>query len=435
MLAPDTANDDHEALIQFLYLAPVGLAQIHSDGEIGMVNPICAQLLMPLSHDGGLSNLFTALQGVAPDLRHLVAAFAAERGVVCDGLRIRVTAGGAGSCDPQMLALTVVKLDKVRLMAVLVDITAQVRRERLARQNEAWLHAIMTGVTDYALVSLDHEGRIEDWNESIGRVTGFSAEQVVGQSYALFYPPGATTPDHVVDRLREADQNGWSLDDGWRLKADGSRFWCSAMIAVLPEAPDVALPRADADDAGYCLVLRDITEKRDAAEAHRRSTGCDHLTGVANRRTFFERAELEFERWKRAPRPLSLLYVDVDPFKAVNDEHGHAAGDAVLRQVGATLGTLLREVDLVARVGGEEFAMLLPSTGMHGALEVAELLRAEIAAQTTDVEGAPIRVTLSVGVASMEPDVASVDGLLKRADRALYAAKRAGRNRVECWVA
>ena len=430
--------DDHEALIQFLYLAPVGLVQTGIDGEIAMINPISAQLLMPLSRDGNLSNLFTALQGVAPDLRAQVEGCTAHQGTVCDALRIQVTAGVPGRSDPQMMSLTLLKLDPSRLMAVLTDITQQVRRERLARQNEAWLNAILTGVSDYALVSLDRNGRIDDWNASIGRVTGFTRTAVLGQPYAIFYPPGTTTPDRLLDRLREADEDGWSLDDGWRLKADGSRFWCSAMITVLPDAAATpaqvggAIPAAD-DETTYCLVLRDITDKRAAAEEHRKATTCDHLTGIANRRTFFESAELEFERWKRAPRPLSLLYLDIDHFKMVNDNHGHPAGDAVLRHVATTISELFRQVDVVARVGGEEFAVLLPSTALPDALAVAELLRAAVARQTIDVNGVSIRVTLSVGVASMAADVTGIDALIKRADTALYAAKGAGRNRVECW--
>ena len=180
-------------------------------------------------------------------------------------------------------------------------------------------------------------------------------------------------------------------------------------------------------------MLRDITDKRAAAEEHRKATTCDHLTGIANRRTFFESAELEFERWKRAPRPLSLLYLDIDHFKMVNDNHGHPAGDAVLRHVATTISELFRQVDVVARVGGEEFAVLLPSTALPDALAVAELLRAAVARQTIDVNGVSIRVTLSVGVASMAADVTGIDALIKRADTALYAAKGAGRNRVECW--
>jgi diguanylate cyclase (GGDEF)-like protein/PAS domain S-box-containing protein len=437
----DTLSDitsDYEALIQFLYMAPVGLAQLDARGDIVMINPISAQLLMPLSRDGGLSNLFDALANVAPDLRDLAASFTREQGPICDGLRIQVSAGVRGRIDPQVLSLSLIKLDQTRLMAVLNDISLQVKRERLLRQNEAWFNAVLTGVTDYALISLDANGRIDDWNSSIGRVTGFDQAATLGQPYSIFYPEDATTPDRLIDRLHEAEANGWSLDDGWRIKADGSRFWGSAMIAPLRDraAPDGVEPGPVlmGEERAYCLVIRDITDKREASENHRRATSCDHLTGIANRRAFFEAAELEIERARRTPRPLSLLLFDADNFKRVNDSHGHPAGDAVLRNLADTLSATFRQVDVVARVGGEEFAVLLPSTGVNGALTVAERLRKAVESQRVVADGVPISYTVSAGIATLEADVAGLDALMKRADQALYAAKAAGRNQVKVWT-
>jgi diguanylate cyclase (GGDEF)-like protein/PAS domain S-box-containing protein len=429
--------EEHEALLQFLYLAPVGLAQTSLDGEIAMINPISAQLLMPLSRDGELSNLFTVLEGVAPELRHMVAGFKPASGMVCDALRLQLSAGVRGKSGPRMLSLSLLKLDGARLMAVLSDVTEQVRREKLLRQNEAWFNAIFTGITDYALVSLDRLGRVDDWNPSIGRVTGFSREAVLGKPYSIFYPNECITGDRVLDRLHEADQNGWSLDDGWRARADGSRFWGSALITPLHERPCPGIPciRApvDDDEPSYCLVIRDITDKREASEQLRLTNSCDHLTGIANRRTFFEAAEVELTRWQRAPRPLSLLLLDADHFKLVNDRYGHPAGDAVLRDLALTLSATFRDVDVVARVGGEEFAVLLPSTAVAGALAVATRLLARLAQRVVEVDGERITYTVSGGIATMEEGVSGLDALMKRADEALYAAKNAGRNQVVCW--
>ena len=429
--------DEYEALIQFLYLAPVGLVQTAMDGEIVMINPLSAQLLMPLSRDGGLDNLFTALESVAPEVRHLAAAFEAPHGTVCDAMRIQLDAGVRGKSEPRMLSLNLLKLDATRLMAVLSDVTLAVKRERLLRQNAAWFNAILTGVTDYALVGLDADGCIAEWNASIGRVIGFSREAVVGKPYSIFYPDDATTPERLLDRLHEADQDGWSLDEGWRTRADGSRFWGSAMIAPVPgtNGPDAVEGRAapaDPDARAYCLVIRDITDKREASESLRRATSCDHLTGIANRRAFFEAAELELERCRRSPRELSLIVFDADHFKRVNDSHGHPAGDAVLRHLAALLTATFRQVDVVARLGGEEFVVLLPSTGTHGAALVADRLRQAVAAQPVEVDGVSIRYSVSGGVASMNDAEDGLDALMKRADAALYAAKAAGRNRIEC---
>lgn len=419
-------TEEHEALIQFLYLAPVGLVQASLDGTISMMNPVSAQLLMPLAVDSNLDNLFTALQGVAPDLRHLCGDFTAPQGMVCDGIHLYLDHDSRNKVSARVLSLSVVKLGEARLMAVLSDVTDQVRRERELRQTDAWLNAILTSISDYAMVRLDTDGRIESWNESIGRVTGFTAEQTVGQSYALFYPPGATTADHLADRLGEAERDGWSLDDGVRVRADGSHFRVSAMISPLREQDDAAT-------SAYSLIMRDIGDKQPGAERQRNAALRDYLTGLSNRRAFFEAAEIELERRRRAPRPTSMIMIDADHFKAVNDRYGHAGGDAVLRHLAAALNLTFRDVDIVARVGGEEFAVLLPSTDLAAASAVAERLRATVEAAAVRIDGAAIGYTISAGVATMDGRVMTLEGLMKRADQALYAAKARGRNRVDQW--
>jgi len=422
---------EHEALIQFLYLAPVGLVQTAFDGEIQMINPISAQLLMPLQRDGNLTNLFDALEDVAPELRQLCQAYGRASGLVCDGLHIHLTPGGVPRARraPQVLSLSLLKLDGERLMAVLSDVTEQVRREHQLRQNDAWLNALLTSITDYALIGLDREGRVSAWNDTIGRVTGHT-EAVIGSPYSVFYPQGATTPEQVHDRLREADQNGWSMDEGPRVRFDGSQFWASAIISPLP---DRDLPLDDQNDAAYCMVLRDISDKHDTIERRRKSVFCDHLTGVANRRAFFEAAELELTRNRRQPRPIALILLDADHFKRINDCHGHPGGDAVLRQLGLLLTATFRLVDVVARVGGEEFAVLLPSCSLDGALAVAERLRTLVMRQSVAFDDARIEYTISAGVAACDGESLSLETLMKRADQALYAAKAGGRNRVEHW--
>lgn len=431
----DTTSDiasEYEALLQFMYLAPVGLVQTTLAGDIVMINPLSARLLMPLSRDGNLANLFTALEPVAPELRKLVDDFAAPSGEVCDALRMQVNAGVPGKIEPQMLAITLLKLDALRLMAVIKDVTLEAQRERQLKQNEAWFNAILTGITDYALVSLDAQGCVVEWNASIGRVTGFSADAVVGQPFSIFYPVDAITPDQLRDRLREADDNGWSLDDGWRIKADGQQFWGSALVAPLRERSGVwggsAVPVPYSGEPAYCLVVRDISDKRQANDRLRQATACDQLTGIANRRAFFEAANLELERASRSPRQISLILFDVDFFKQVNDRYGHSAGDAVLRQLATLLTATFRQVDVVARVGGEEFAVLLPSTSLEAATAVANRLREAVAVHTLQMDGAEIRYTLSGGVATLNDPADGLDALMKQADKALYAAKAGGRN-------
>ena len=419
---------EYEALMQFLYLAPIGLLQARIDGEIIMVNPLCAHLLLPLSRDNDLSNLYTALESVAPDLRSRVQAFEGPHGMVCEGWQLRVAAEPRYKTGRRILALTLLKLDEQRLMAVLGDVTQSVQRERELRQSQAWIHTIVTGLTDYALLTLDHQGLVRDWNGSVERVTGRDSVTAIGQPYSVFYPADTLNSTAAVDRLHEADHSGWSLDEGWRLRADGSRFWGSCLIAPLHAVDEV-----NPEDRAYSLVIRDVSDRREATEALRLAVACDHLTGLANRRTLFEACELELQRWRRAPRPLSLVLIDADHFKRINDDFGHATGDAVLRHLAAGMSATFRGMDVVARLGGEEFVVLLPGCDEQAATTVAQRLCDCIAAQAVVVEGTTVRYTVSVGVATMEAGVEGVDALIERADRAMYAAKAAGRNRVERW--
>ncbi len=157
----------------------------------------------------------------------------------------------------------------------------------------------------------------------------------------------------------------------------------------------------------------------------------DSLTGCANRRHFLEQAGSELARVRRHPEAASVLMLDLDHFKEINDRFGHHAGDLVLQRLVQVCQTTLREEDVVGRLGGEEFAVLLPATSPEKALEVANRLCRDVAAEEVTVDGMlPIRFTASIGVATMGPEDSSIGDLLGRADAALYEAKRAGRNRV-----
>jgi len=159
----------------------------------------------------------------------------------------------------------------------------------------------------------------------------------------------------------------------------------------------------------------------------------DDLTGLRNRRHILHRLAEESSRSRRSGRPLTVAIFDVDLFKRVNDQHGHDAGDAVLRAVAAMAVRALRASDLVARYGGEEFLVVLPETDAPGAGVIAERIRAWIEAMRVDHEGAAISVTASFGLATLDPAAAGQGGeeaLVKRADAALYRAKAAGRNQI-----
>ena len=157
----------------------------------------------------------------------------------------------------------------------------------------------------------------------------------------------------------------------------------------------------------------------------------DGLTGLYNHREFQRQLQVELERAQRYKHPLSLLMLDIDHFKNFNDKYGHQAGDDVLRALADQMRQEVRAVDYVARYGGEEFVIILPEMAASEALTVAERLRKSIAASTVIIsEGQSVNVTVSIGVATFPEDADSKDKLIAVADKALYAAKAAGRNKV-----
>jgi diguanylate cyclase (GGDEF)-like protein len=183
----------------------------------------------------------------------------------------------------------------------------------------------------------------------------------------------------------------------------------------------------------FGVIAYVVDRWRDRESRYQRLASTDALTGLTNRRSFLEIAERELARSRRYGSPLALVLVDLDHFKHVNDRFGHLAGDQVLIGAAHALAGGLRDVDVIARHGGEEFAILLPQTELAGAREVAERSARKLAETTILVDSTePVHVTASMGVASTAGSRAtSLDDLLRRADAALYAAKRAGRDRVE----
>jgi len=159
----------------------------------------------------------------------------------------------------------------------------------------------------------------------------------------------------------------------------------------------------------------------------------DGLTSLHNRRAFDEQFSSRFEQARRYERPLSVAIIDIDWFKSINDTYGHPSGDAVLRSIARTIQVTSRQSDFVARVGGEEFAVILPETSLFDALQFAEKIRANVASAAIEAGGVEHRMTVSIGLANVpHSTMATSATLFDAADQALYRAKNRGRNRVEC---
>ena len=233
-------------------------------------------------------------------------------------------------------------------------------------------------------------------------------------------------------RFEEKRKNGltskWQADYLLRTK-DGRKIWVS----------DISYPWFDKKGAiiGSVGSLRDISDRIAAEAAMKdeliRIANTDSLTGLSVRRVFFERLDDEIRRLKRAGGTISMLLIDVDHFKLINDNYGHDIGDSALQDISAMISTCLRDTDLAGRIGGEEFGVLLPDTPKEGAYGVAQRICQLISKHrfVSGKEGQPLSITVSVGLASTGPGQSiETANLYKLADTRLYIAKHSGRNQV-----
>ena len=249
---------------------------------------------------------------------------------------------------------------------------------------------------------------------------------MLGQPFAALFTAAAVADKLPQQTLEFARANRHHRDEQARRRKNGE--------------PLMALCTLDAirDDSGrllgYVEVFSDITQQKEREAALYQRATRDALTGLANRGHFTEMASLEIERARRFNDPLSVAQLDLDYFKRVNDTYGHDAGDLALITFAKVCQEMTRKIDLVGRIGGEELAILLPRANKQPAYEMLQRLRLrlmECPVSTND--GREFGLTVSIGLASLNPDIRDLRELLRNADAALYRAKREGRNRVEAW--
>jgi diguanylate cyclase (GGDEF)-like protein len=183
-------------------------------------------------------------------------------------------------------------------------------------------------------------------------------------------------------------------------------------------------------DGSRMLSYTYVTDLAHPSSEPSRLAMTDELTGLFNRRHFFARADAEWQRFQRYQRPLSLLMIDIDHFKSINDRFGHQIGDRTIQQVAETCRAERRSADIVARIGGDEFVALLPETDSAQAGALAERLRQGVAKRAVPVDGIEAALSVSIGLAGATLSMSGIDALIKVADDALSQAKAAGRNRV-----
>jgi diguanylate cyclase (GGDEF)-like protein/hemerythrin-like metal-binding protein/PAS domain S-box-containing protein len=317
----------------------------------------------------------------------------------------------------------------LRSIGMVLDITQSVLAEQAIRTSEERFRTVADYTYDWEYWR-GVNGEFLYLSPSCERITGYTAQEFTEDPGLLLRIIHPDDTHLMVDHLRgEHLYEKESALDFRIIRKDGEIQWIAhACQPVLTK---------DGQFQGRRASNRDITERMRLEQELREQARTDYLTGMANRRQFMERAEGELARAGRYDRPVSLLLMDIDHFKRVNDTHGHQVGDTALKAISDRCRQALRKADFIGRIGGEEFAILLPETPGDGARAIADRLRqaiAEFAIATPKGDG--FFLTLSIGCATRSAgQPLDLDTLFKQADDALYEAKAAGRNRVCCFSA
>lgn len=276
-------------------------------------------------------------------------------------------------------------------------------------------HSLVVRNINSGIIVLDVIGRVVEINPFAQRLIGPSAQTSIGK------PIEEVTRDWpaIGYSVQVSEQHEQEIS----LQQHGERLYFLVQISPIRNERNRMI--------GHVMVSVDITDRKKAEMELERLARTDALTGVTNRRYFFELAEIQFARAQRYNQSLAILLLDVDHFKQVNDRYGHLAGDQVLQMVARECQEHFRSSDIFARYGGEEFICLLPEQNLVGALESAERIRQVIGQAKVVFEAQSICVTASIGLAVLQTETnLTLERLIDQADQALYASKSSGRNRV-----
>ena len=298
------------------------------------------------------------------------------------------------------------------------DITEQVAMEHLMLGNEQQLRAILEILPVPVFIARRRDGRIL----FVNRKTCLLLQQSAGPLLKAHSPDFFVEQDDrkKIHMMVDAVHDVRELEV--RMKTAQGREFMAELAAINVDY---------SSEPAMLVSVNDISERKklEAELFHQANT--DSLTGLSNRRFFMIQAEQEIRRARRFNRALSIIMMDLDHFKHINDTYGHAAGDAALEAIVRASLESLRESDVMGRLGGEEFAVILPETGMQAAAEVASRLLEHIAETPVPTTKGIVHCTTSLGVAQLSVKDNTIDDLLCRADEALFLAKDRGRNRVE----
>lgn len=272
------------------------------------------------------------------------------------------------------------------------------------------------------IVLLDKEGFYRHVNFTFSAMVGYSEEELRTMTFNdITYPEDLETSIKQCKEVWEGKYTRRTFEKRYICK-NGDIFWAEINLSPICDSSNKI--------TDVIVVVIDITMRKKLEEELTKRATTDFLTGLDNRLAFMQKAEEEFKRAARYKSNFALLMIDVDKFKEVNDTYGHIVGDRVLKNVAQVCKKALRESDIIGRIGGEEFAVLLLESNLNTALVAAQRIREKVQDLVIESDEEKIQVTISIGIGIMENGDRSFDEVFKRADDALYEAKRTGRNRI-----
>jgi len=318
---------------------------------------------------------------------------------------------------------------------LLQDITERKLLDEKIAKSENLYRSLLTSLSEGVMLISADNGEIQACNQSAQKILGLSEESIVGHlirnnSWSIMSEDGSAM-DYVDMPSYVAIHTGKSVQNrivGVEIPGRGLRWLSFSAEPLFKEG----------ETAPYAAVTSffDVTDVKELTQKLEYQAHVDFLTGAYSRGYFYELSNIELSRAQRYQTTFSLMLLDIDYFKKINDQYGHDAGDIALKKLVGILKETLRDLDIIGRFGGEEFIVLLPQASINNTKIIAERLRKLVSNEAIwDASGNLIKMTVSIGIAELTPDINTIDAIIKIADNALYQAKQGGRNQVFCQLA
>lgn len=313
-----------------------------------------------------------------------------------------------------------------RLLITGQDITRRIELEHKLKLTSSRFSSVIEAAYD-CIITINQRGNIVLFNKAAQELFGYHDNQVLGKPITILMPERFhQIHDQHIDRFAQSPIRSRQMEERGRIYGrhqNGTEFPVEIAISKINVGGMVE----------FTAIVRDISEKIRLLDQLAYQASTDHLTGILNRRELEDRAQLLITHARQSGEPLSLLTLDIDKFKNINDTHGHDIGDEVLQLLSKVTTNTIHHLDIFARIGGDEFVVLMPETNKEQSIAMAERLLIIFKKQSFKHvwKGNSIPFTVSIGVTALRDEDSQLEMILKRADDALYQAKENGRNRVE----